>query len=207
MPPGYNPEARSYPILYVNDGSDYIKLGKMVNVLDNLLSGNKIHPLVVVFIDPVDRMKEYDMSDTYLQMLAEELIPFIEKKYGGPGSTEKRGIMGPSLGGLISLYAGLKFPGLFGFVAGQSSSIQFHKQAIISLYNESEPVTTKIYLDWGAYESTRDLSVQFVKMLQSKGYRIIHKEYNEGHSWGNWRAHLDDILVAFVGTQSLQFVD
>ena len=28
---------------------------------------------------------------------------------------------------------------------------------------------------------------------------ITEQEFNEGHSWGNWRAHVDDMLVFFWG--------
>ena len=31
--------------------------------------------------------------------------------------------------------------------------------------------------------------------LESHQYNYAYAEFNEGHSWGNWRAHLDDLLI------------
>ena len=36
------------------------------------------------------------------------------------------------------------------------------------------------------------------KVLKEKGYNIYSAEYNEGHSWGLWRATLDDLLMYLV---------
>jgi enterochelin esterase family protein len=35
--------------------------------------------------------------------------------------------------------------------------------------------------------------------LEEKGYDVAYSEFNQGHSWGNWRAHIDDMLVFFWG--------
>ena len=36
-------------------------------------------------------------------------------------------------------------------------------------------------------------------ILARKGYDLKYQEFNEGHSWGNWRAHIDDMLDFFWG--------
>jgi len=38
----------------------------------------------------------------------------------------------------------------------------------------------------------RDIMIQ-------KGYPLLYKEVNEGHSWGNWRALIDEPLIYFFG--------
>jgi enterochelin esterase family protein len=37
----------------------------------------------------------------------------------------------------------------------------------------------------------------FIPVLQSKGYTYQYRVYHEGHSWGNWRAHIDNALLMF----------
>ncbi|MBC8043114.1 MAG: T9SS type A sorting domain-containing protein [Rhizobacter sp.] len=37
----------------------------------------------------------------------------------------------------------------------------------------------------------------FVPVLQQKGYPYKYKEWNDGHSWGNWREHIDESLEYF----------
>jgi len=37
------------------------------------------------------------------------------------------------------------------------------------------------------------------KILEQKEYPLKYIEVNEGHSWGNWRGLLDDMLIYFFG--------
>jgi enterochelin esterase-like enzyme len=55
-------------------------------------------------------------SDGYLRFLVEELKPFIDARYRTRPERTATTIMGSSMGGLISLYAGLKHPETFGQV-------------------------------------------------------------------------------------------
>jgi enterochelin esterase family protein len=197
LPPGYDKAADHYPSLYVNDGGEYLQLGSMVNILNNLQCASLIASLIVIFVDPVERMKEYALNEKYLEMLEKELIPFIDSNYRTIQKSEGRGMIGVSLGGLTSLYAGLQLSDLIGKVAGQSSAIQWDNQKILQLYQEYPLRDLQIYLDWGTYEGLDSLSHRFVQLLQEKGYSVNYKIYNEGHSWGNWRAHIDEILKTF----------
>ena len=59
-------------------------------------------------------------------------------------------------------------------------------------------VGTQFYLDWGTYEQTiLESNSALLNVLQDKGYNVETQEYHEGHSWGNWRAHTDNILTLF----------
>ena len=35
--------------------------------------------------------------------------------------------------------------------------------------------------------------------LEDKGYDLLYLEVPEGHSWGQWRSQIDDLLVTFFG--------
>jgi hypothetical protein len=35
--------------------------------------------------------------------------------------------------------------------------------------------------------------------LEDKGYDLVYLEAPEGHSWGQWRSQIDDLLVYFFG--------
>ncbi len=80
-----------------------------------------MEPLIVVGIDNAgaQRLGEYHApgADWYGRMLVEELKPAIDAQYRtlpGPWDT---GLGGSSLGGLVSLYLGLKYPYIFGKLA------------------------------------------------------------------------------------------
>ena len=39
------------------------------------------------------------------------------------------------------------------------------------------------------------------KILENNACLYTYREVNEGHSWGNWRNLVDDILIDFFGTK------
>ncbi|HVL41297.1 MAG TPA: alpha/beta hydrolase-fold protein, partial [Brevundimonas sp.] len=54
------------------------------------------------------------LSDAYLRFMVEELKPFIDRTYRTRPRRDDTVVMGSSMGGLISLYALMKHPGVFG---------------------------------------------------------------------------------------------
>ena len=203
LPPGYeeNP-AQRYPTLYVQDGGEYLQLASMANVLDNLIAEKRITPIIAVFINPVNRNAEYWLNDQYIAMLTQELIPRIDSTYRTLTAPEHRGIMGASLGGVISLYAGLTAPDYFRFIAGQSSALWIENQKIIALFKTRSLPQLTIYLDWGTFETGMgDIHQELIQILKEKNHRVQAAHFPEGHSWGNWRAHIDNILIYFWGEQ------
>jgi len=64
------------------------------------------------------------------------------------------------------------------------------------------------YLDVGTYETNLSgfnllaSNRQMREALTDKGYTVQYQEVHEGHSWGNWRAHLDDALKFFWGART-----
>jgi enterochelin esterase family protein len=201
LPPGYadNPSG-SYPTLYVNDGGEYLTLASMDNVLDFLLDKGKIEDVIVVFVTPVDRNSEYWLNSDYRDMIVTELVPHIDSEYRTIDSPSERGIMGASLGGLISVYIAYEHPDVFGFSAGQSGAFWINSNQIIQMVSSGPAKDIRFYLDWGTYEDTIQQSNYDLRdVLLAKGYSFTQYEYHEGHSWGSWRAHTDDILRAFAG--------
>lgn len=62
------------------------------------------------------RTKEFfqPQSDNYLRFIVEELKPFIEINYAVSPKKNDNFIMGSSMGGLISMYAVMEYPDVFG---------------------------------------------------------------------------------------------
>jgi enterochelin esterase family protein len=200
LPPGYALMSRRFPSLYVHDGSDYVSLGSMANVLDNLIDAKKIEPLIVVFVPPSpNRAGEYRQSKItqFSKLMTEELVPYVDSVYHTVAIAAERGTMGSSDGGHISLYLAVNYSGAFGLVGGQSSTITDLFRAPIQ---NGPKVPIKFYLDVGTYDLSYagstflELNREFRDILLAKEYGVTYAEYHEGHSWGNWRAHIDDIL-------------
>lgn len=134
LPPDYATSRARYPVLYMHDGQ---------NVFDERTSFagewgvdetlDSLHALgdrgvIVVAVDNggTHRMDEYDPwrsanaqlgggeGDAYVGFLVHDLKPWIDQHYRTRRDPGHTGIMGSSMGGLISLYATLKHPEVFG---------------------------------------------------------------------------------------------
>ncbi len=201
MPPGYgNDEDRLYPVLFVHDGGEYIRLASMVTVADNLIAAGEIDPLIMVFIDPVDRGGEYKNGKGFTRMIVEEIVPMVDGRFRTDMDPVARGMMGASLGGLISVQITWDNPGIFGFCASQSGAFMANYTDAVQMVESGPPREIRYYLDWGTYEpGIAGSNEEMREAILRGGHELIWKVYPEGHSWGSWRAHLDDILKAFTG--------
>ena len=171
----------------------------MIQVLDNMIHTGKIPGLIVVFVDAVNRNLEYRFHAGFEHMMVRELVPFIDSLYRTKAGSQYRGMMGASLGGLVSAGICIKHPDLFGFCAAQSGAFWIDKQKLLK---NLETLQTRIpvffYLDWGSYEKgIQQCNIDMTLMLDLKEIPYLFAEYHEGHSWGSWRAHIDDILISF----------
>ena len=196
LPPSYSKEMkRTFPCLYVNDGSEYRTLGSMCNVLNSLIHDGLIIEAIVVFVDPVNRKTEYWLNDDYIKTIADELVPWIDSRYRTVRNPAGRGILGASLGGLTALNALRLQPGVFGLCASQSGAFWIEDEKILGLVREAKVSNLRVYLDWGSYEpSIPAINVRMADILRSKGCDVKTRVWHEGHSWGSWRGHLAELL-------------
>jgi enterochelin esterase-like enzyme len=197
LPAAYGDDpAQRFGSLYVHDGGEYLERAKLANVLDNLIADGNIPALVTVMVDPVNRMEEYWVNNGYREFLCQELLPRIEERYRILSDRKARGVMGASLGGLISVYAALSRPDLFSLVAGQSSALMLEEQKLAALVQTTRRVSFRFYFDVGKYEPRFvPAHERFVASLKKKRWPTFYQELPGGHNWTSWRAHLKDLLV------------
>lgn len=196
--------AGTYPVVFVQDGGEYITLASMVNVLDNMIYEKRIPPTIAVFIDPVDRDYEYWLNADYERMLTEEIVPFVRDRYDMSAEPEQAAIMGASLGGAISFMIAMDRPEVFGKCGSQSGAFEVDNKKLIRRAEESPRLPVDFYLDCGMFGDLTPENRQMSVVLTEKGYNLKYQEFNEGHSWGNWRAHIDDMLEFFWGRKEKQ---
>jgi len=139
LPPGYSKSKKRYPVIYMQDGQnifdEYTSAYGEWSVdesVDSLIAKGR-PGCIVVGIDNggETRMNEYNPyeftwkdsatsktflpeGDEYLSFVSNTLKPFIDKRYRTLRSRENTIIAGSSMGGLISYYALLKYPKVFG---------------------------------------------------------------------------------------------
>ena len=178
LPPGYNPEDPwRYPVLYVHDGQNIFDpktsafgvdwgLGQ---VIEKELTAQTITPMIVVAVyNTRYRMEEYTPTVDYrerggkakefLTALVDELKPFIDAQYHTRTDAASTGIMGSSLGGLLSLFASQSFSHVFQRVAALSPSLWWSGRDLISSIAGAKQFhsPSRLWLDMGTRESNED---------------------------------------------------
>jgi enterochelin esterase family protein len=209
LPHGYEKMGK-LPVMYVTDGYEYLhpRLGNMVTVVDNLIAEKKIKPIAIVFVDhrePVNRsnnrrMQELAMNSAYLDFFVKEFLPEIEKKYPVATDAINRGIMGTSMGGLTATYFAFTKPDVFGLVGIQSPAFWTKPQIYQLCANPANP-KMKVSMTSGLINDTSKESRKMKDVLQANSCVYTYHEVNEGHSWGNWRNLIDDVLIDLFGTR------
>jgi enterochelin esterase-like enzyme len=207
LPDGFS-KSEKLSCIYVTDGYEYLhpKLGNMSTVLDNLIEDKKINPVIAVFVDhrtPIDRsnnrrMQELAMNPKYLDFFIQELIPQIESEYPILTDARHRAIMGTSMGGLSATYFAFTRPDVFGMAGIQSPSFYTRPQIYSLCSNTAEP-KMKISMSAGLINDTSLESRKMKDVLEANSCIYSYREVNEGHSWGNWRRLIDDILIDLFG--------
>lgn len=198
-PAGYTPEKR-YPVVYVHDGDGYLALAAMRNVLDNLIAWGQLQPLLAVFIPPVDRTEEYAGSKqaAFTDFMVKELVPWVDGRYATLRHPWGRANLGASNGGNISLWLTVSHPDIFGLVAAMSSNVENNIKLKVQ-QGVTPPV--KYYLDIGTYDIPILIQRvgEFRQLLENQNEILLFQLFHEGHSWGNWKAHIDDALIFLFG--------
>jgi len=177
LPEGYEADSeRRYPVLYMHDGQNlfdaatsYIGVEWSVDeTLTRMIASGRVEPLIVVGIhNTADRVFEYtpapDRSrggggaSLYADFIVNDLKPFIDQTYRTLPTREHTGVMGSSLGGLVSLFLAWEHPDTFSKVGAMSTSYGWADGQILS-YVDGRPVPSgvKVWLDMGTAEDQTD---------------------------------------------------
>lgn len=211
-PQRYSP-LYSYPVLYVQDGADYLSLGKMATMLDELIQKKELPDLIAVFL-PVEKEKRTSRyhpdgaeNPAYRRFLAEEVVRYIDDRYSTHPLGNGRTLVGSSLGGVVSLFTALAYPHTFGQVASQSIAMDATLNQRVSQTDLSVPLS--LYLQIGndetAVESMRgtlDLvasNEELRSILQTKMVTLVYETFEGDHTWAHWQAHLPRMLQTLLG--------
>jgi enterochelin esterase family protein len=197
-PPDYGQETKEYPVILFHDGPDYLELGDAKNVLDYLIGYDLIDPVIAVFVPAVNRNEEYhgNLKEEYTEFVVTDVMGWVDSKYTTVTDPHFRAVAGASDGGNISLWIGMNRPEVFGRIAAYSSNVITE---ISDGLQNGPMLDLEFYLDIGTYDIgiLIPLVHNLKQILDERGYQYIYHEWHEGHSWGNWRAHIDNALQFF----------
>lgn len=223
-PPGYETNKNKYPVLYLLHGSGgdeeaWVTLGRVPNIIDNLIAQGKIEPMIVVMPNgnpskqaaPGATSENYTYRPTMSQFLPNfadgsyelsfnEIVNFIDSRFRTKAQKSQRAIAGLSMGGFHSLLISANHPDLFDYVGlfspGTPSSrmLDSTRTAYKNLDAKFTTQKTKGYkLYWIAIGKTDFLyngMQAHRKRLDELKFPYTYVESERGHIWSNWRAYM-----------------
>lgn len=190
LPPNYS-TGGLFPVIYMHDGQNLFDNAtsfagewKVDEILDSLYTYRGFSAIVVaIYNDDKERMNEYSPwkndiygvggeGDKYVKFVVNTLKPFIDRHYRTLSGRENTAIMGSSMGGLISLYAALEYPDVFGKAAIFSPSLWFSPKLNIYLQKHKLKKVQHLYFLAGEKEGKgmlEDLN-RTLESLKNAGY-------------------------------------
>jgi predicted alpha/beta superfamily hydrolase len=213
---------RRFPVLYLHDGQNLFDGATAFipgqdwhvgQTADHCIQTGLVEPLIIVgMYNTKSRIREYTptqvprlgggRADRYARFLMEEVQPFVDSEYRTLSGARHTGIGGSSLGGLVSLYLGLKHSRVFGKIAALSPSVWWN-QLVIHRFVQTTSVEPRphIWLDIGTREGPRIVHdvEKFRDSLLEKGWRLgddLHYERVEGaeHNEAAWAQRVSPFL-------------
>lgn len=229
LPPGYDTEPnRRYPVFYMHDGQNLFD--GMTSFLPNqewrvdeaaqaLVEAKAIEPLIVVGIDNAgaERANEYlstraegmgGKGDLYGRMLVEELKPFIDRTYRTKTGPADTALGGSSLGGLVTMHLGLRYPQVFGKLAVVSPSVWWAGREILREVDAlKRKPRQRIWLDVGTAEGDPSKYASVVADAAALRDALVRKGWTPGrdllfyedrgahHNEAAWSSRIGMILM------------
>jgi predicted alpha/beta superfamily hydrolase len=181
LPHDYDTSEERYPVLYLQDAQNLFnenaeygnwEIDKKLAVM----SEYKIGKIIIIAIEHAeeDRIKEYNVGKTilgkgqgkkYIRFVTKTLKPFVDTNFRTKTDRLNTGIGGSSMGALISIFSGLRYPEVFGKLMIFSPSLWVKPDVKIKVDEESTE-DTKIYLYAGGDES--ETMIEHVKNFKER---------------------------------------
>lgn len=206
LPPNYD-STSSYPVAYFHDGFDYVSLGSANHVLDNLIDSNLIEPLIGVFVKPNNRNDEYASHQRfdYRDFFVDDVVPWVDNNWSTRPDSSNRATIGASFGGNISAIIAYTRPDVFYKTGQHSGAFWPNNNETANLVASSQYLDLEMASVWGTFEGgITQVWRLFQDSMTINNYpNKYFQEYPEGHSWGLWRATLDEILIELFPYQGI----
>jgi enterochelin esterase-like enzyme len=196
----YRPAPATPPedLLVVLDGQDYLVHQRLHRVVDALIDARRIRPIAIAFVyhGGSARFPEYSCSESTLNFLVDRVMPFARAELGLP--VRPAAVLGPSLGGLMALYAALRRPDVFDRVVSQSGTFEIpdHEMVTGDLVRHLPTVPIHVRLSAGTFEWLANPVARMAALLRSRGYDVSHRPFVGGHNHRTWA---EDALEAMEG--------
>lgn len=223
LPAGYSDTTKDYPVIYMHDGQnvfDHTETERREWHVEEKL--NNLHgDAIVVGIEHggdkhrIDEMTPFandthggGHADDYLDFIINILKPYVDSNYRTLSDKQHTTIFGSSVGGLISFYALLKYPDVFGNAGVFSPSFWFSHE-IYDYIKTVDSIEGRIYIMAGDRESNAMLSdiaemEQLIQQRTANPAQIYKKVVHNGqHNEKLWRKEFADAYKWLMGAEDI----
>lgn len=207
-PPGYDKSTEKYPVLYLlhgggEDQRGWATQGRTDLILDNLIAEQKAKPMVIAMLDGNFYGNGGGIAgfgEAQLRAFENELktaaIPFVESTFNVETDAQHRALAGLSMGGLQTLYAGIKNTNLFSYLGVFSSGWWANNTKLSDpqyefMKNNASTINSnlkELWVSMGGKEDIAHANCQIMlKKFDEMGVKYKYSEYAGGHTWPVWR--------------------
>ncbi len=207
-PPGYDKNINAkYPVLYLlhgggEDERGWATQGKANLILDNLIAEGKAKPMIIAMIDgniPLNGFGEESLN-LFEAILKDEVVSFVESNYRAKTDAKSRALAGLSMGGIQTLYAGLKNSTMFNWLGVFSSGWIHPMQDELAnkqyayMKENAKQINKNLKSFWIAMGGKEDIAWKNCQVMMGKfdemKIKYSYSEYHGGHTWPVWRNNL-----------------
>lgn len=235
LPGSYDTSDRRYPVLYMHDGQNlfdaHTSFSGEWRVDETLaeLEHEGIEAIAVGIPNIGDeRLNEYSpfrdarygggRGEAYLNFVVDTVKPLVDAAYRTLPDRGHTGIIGSSMGGLVSLYGYFYRDDVFGFAGVMSPAFWFAGRAIFPYIRNRDYKPGKIYMDAGTAETrrwyahlprryfrsvtgdAREMYDLLLKLGYQAGREVCYVEDEGGkHNEDAWARRLPDALRFLLG--------
>lgn len=186
LPESYETSEKRYPVLYMHDAQNLFDTRTAFSgewKVDESLDSLRTPEVIVVGIEHgnekrIEELTPYPnekygggKADAYLDFLRNTLKPHIDTVYRTLPKAEHTGIMGSSLGGLTSFYAGINYPETFQKIGVFSPSFWYSQDIFGLVRNKGLDKGQKFYFMAGTAEDEEMITdlEKMLSLLQQNG--------------------------------------
>ncbi|MCW0482073.1 esterase [Gaoshiqia sediminis] len=218
-PPGYESSTDNYPVLYLLHGAGgdeeaWINLGRLSQIMDNLIAQGKAKPMIVVLPNgnvsqsaaPGEGLRGFykpqfmvpNTMDGNYEASFPDIMKFVESNYRVKTDNANRAIAGLSMGGFHSLHISRYYPNTFDYVGLFSAAILPNQDVSHEVYNDIDGSLEKqmengyklYWIGMGKTDFLYKSGEEYRSKLDNMGMKYNYVETDGGHTWTNWRVYL-----------------
>lgn len=220
LPPGYDEGTRRYRVMYMNDGQNLFDeatsyAGEWRADETAQASAERGFPVILVGIPNMgeERLAEYApfpgveanmtaRAEAYAAFVATTVKPLVDERYRTLADRDDTAIVGSSMGGLVSLYSAMRYPGVFGFAGALSPSLWWGSgKPVFAWADLRASPSVRVWLDMGTEEGwgqTQDV-MRMATLLRDRGadVRLVIDEGAQHHE-SAWSKRFPAVLAWFL---------